>query len=936
MSKRREVIYEYFIHRKREDQNDEGITTLEVSEQLKFQRTNVSKDLNELVRLGKLMKTKTRPVKYYLVEASKTARLDVEGQVTADAFERKELPVEHQHFFAQEDAFTHLIGYRGSLKNAVEQAKASILYPPKGLDCLITGPTGSGKTYFAHLMFQYAKERQMVEASKKLVVFNCADYAHNPELLMSYLFGYVEGAFTGAEKERSGLIDEANEGILFLDEVHRLPPEGQEMIFYLMDHGLYNRLGEVGKNRQANVRVIGATTENPSSALLATFLRRIPIHIQLPSFEKRTPQEKMELIQMMVAQEATRIKRRISLTEEVIRALIGSVTFGNIGQLKSSVQLVCARGFLNHMQHEQIDLSLADLPEGIRAGLRSLTSRREMSMGLAGYLPNQLIVDPDQELSNPYSDSYELPYNLYDIIGNKAAFLRSDGVDQETINHFISTDINIHLQSFYKDHGFSFSTENKLSEFVDAKVIAVTHQIYQHVQEHLPVHAQQNFIYGMSLHIASFLKKFELGEERSIHSNIRLMVSDYPLEFQLAQEVQQLIADFFRIELPEDETYYLAALLISLRHSPSDGKIGLIIAAHGNSTASSMAEVARQLLELEQVFALDMPLDMSPKIAFAKMKEMVLQADQGSGVLLLVDMGSLAHFDEKLESETGVTVRTLDMVSTPIVLEAVRKAETLGLTLDDLVESLQGFQGYSLLKEIQAAQAPAIVDRPQAILAICASGEGTAQYLKEQLEHALEDKGITHVEVLTESVLSIARRIPEIQKDYQLLAVTGVMNPQIDVPFLSLEAFFQADLGELLTNLLLGEALPEEVPLESLEAREVCLSYLEENILFLNPAKVIDVLWEAATSLCDHWYGKKKQWHFQIHFTMHVAGVLERLLLRQPLSGTKEEKAQVQRHPHYTVLKEGLHEIETAFHLEFPEIELYYILGMLDTQGETQ
>ena len=80
------------------------------------------------------------------------------------------------------------------MKNAVEQAKAAILYPPKGLNCLITGPTGSGKTYFAHAMFQFAKSNQVIEEEKELIVFNCADYANNPELLMSHLFGYVRGA----------------------------------------------------------------------------------------------------------------------------------------------------------------------------------------------------------------------------------------------------------------------------------------------------------------------------------------------------------------------------------------------------------------------------------------------------------------------------------------------------------------------------------------------------------------------------------------------------------------------------------------------------------------------------------------------------------------------------------------------------------------------
>ncbi len=305
------------------------------------------------------------------------------------------------------------------MKNSVEKAKAAILYPPRGLNCLITGPTGSGKTYFAHAMFHFAKANHVISEDNELIVFNCAYYANNPELLMSHLFGYVKGAFTGAEEEKTGIIDQADGGMLFLDEIHRLPPEGQEMIFYFMDHGTYSRLGETTKSHEANVRIVGATTDLSWFFSIRDLCSRIPINIKLPSFEKRPANEKIDLVKIMIADEANRIERQISLTEDVVKALIGSVTYGNIGQLKSNIQLICARGFLNHINSPEISITIDDLTEGIRSGLIQLASNQVAMSELSKLLEPKITVYPNDTIMKIQSDSYELPYNLYDIIGTK-------------------------------------------------------------------------------------------------------------------------------------------------------------------------------------------------------------------------------------------------------------------------------------------------------------------------------------------------------------------------------------------------------------------------------------------------------------------------------------------------------------------------------------
>lgn len=942
MTKRIERIYNY-LHQQfslvntKEREYHPGFTTNEVALALDLQRSNVSKDLNRLTREGRVKKIEGRPVRYLPLIDSISATPP--KYVPSYKEERVARPIAQPQFIhttvQESDIFSKIVGAKSSMKNAVEQAKAAVLYPPKGLNCLITGPTGSGKTYFAHAMFQFAKSKQVIEEQKELIVFNCADYANNPELLMSHLFGYVQGAFTGADKDKVGIIDQANGGMLFLDEIHRLSPEGQEMIFYFMDHGVYSRLGESRKNRQADVRIVCATTEDPNSSLLDTFVRRIPINIHLPSFEQRPATEKLELVKRIVAQEANRIQRKISLTEDVIKALIGSVSYGNIGQLKSNIQLACARGFLNHMQSDEIAITMDGLPEGIRSGMMMLASQREALAELAHLLQPKIVIDPNQDLLEIQTDTYELPYNLYDIIGDKAELLKADGLDQESINHFISTDINIHLKSFYKNHGFSFHTGNKLSEFVDQKVIDITNQIYERVHQVLPYESQQNFIYAMSLHISSFLKKIHHGEEREINDNIRQMVIEYPLEFELAQEIRKMIASTFQVPISESEDYYLAVLLISLRANQKNGKIGVVVAAHGNSTASSMVDVVKQLLKMDQVAAVDMPLDMSPKTALEKIKTAVRKVDKGSGVILLVDMGSLATFDEVIHRETGVEVRTIDMVTTSVVLEAVRKASGLEGNLETLYESLRHFRGYSSQVEKKKTQ----IHLEPAILAICATGEGTAMRIKEMIQRSLSRKQDTHIEVVTLSVLDIQQKLPEIQQKYHLVAATGIIDPKIEAPFISLDSFIHQNVDELLEQILQGELLEDHqtyVSLDEKEAMVVAKSFIEENLTYINANKLLPTIWTFVSETIQEAGFESPDYGLMINLALHTAGMIERMIVGQPLQIEEKDAQALVQHPFYPRLHLRVQSLERFLLLQIPISEEYFLMEIIDMKKKKE
>ncbi|AQP54227.1 transcription antiterminator BglG [Vagococcus penaei] len=902
-----------------------GLTTQDVATALNIQRSNASKDLNALVKEGVLDKFDGRPVRYVCksVFRHKPLTKHVESYLEKPREAKKRAIAQVDYPTEASDIFQRIVGANGSMRNPVEQAKASILYPPKGLNCLIVGPTGSGKTYFAHTMFQFAKQCQVVAENKEMVVFNCADYASNPELLMSHLFGHAKGAFTGASEEKDGLLTLANNSFLFLDEVHRLPPEGQEMIFYFMDTGQYARLGETTKQHQANVRIICATTEDPSSALLNTFVRRIPITIQLPNFVNRPEKEKVDLVRVMMSMEAKRIQRKIVLTDDVIKALVGSVGYGNVGQLKSNVQLVTARAFLNHMDQDELLVTVNELNESIKEGLAKLAHNRQNMAELAYYVPQKMIISPNESYETFETDAYELPYNLYDIIGDKAAVLKDEGFNQEAINHFISTDINVHLKSFYRNHGFSFDADSQLLEIMDETVIRTTKQIFEFSKQSLNYEFQTNFLYAMGLHISSFINRMQSGKYQITQDNesIEKMVLHYPDEREVAEEIKLIIEREHSVSVPRNEVNYLTVLLVSLKENKSDGRIGIVVAAHGVSTASSMVQVVKQLLNVTNLRSVDMPLDMQPKEAKEKIIKEVIAVNEGSGVLLLVDMGSLGTFSEDIENQTHIMVKTVDMVTTATVLEAARKASLIETDINQLHQSLINFHGYAKPKVSVIAETK-LRDK-KAIIAICASGQGTAQRMKDLLDDYLQASVATDITVFPISVLDINQQLSAIRQEYEVIAITGITQPNIDIPFIPMDVLFSPEGKNAIKHVVSQQCTETYPELNLSEAKAVCLEFMLKSFTFINPEKLIDPLWHVADLVTSGLKLVEKP-AFYTNLCLHLAGSIERELRKDTLTATKEDISVMKRDNIYDTVVLALSYLRDTLKVEFCDSEVFY------------
>jgi transcriptional regulator with PAS, ATPase and Fis domain len=144
-----------------------------------------------------------------------------------------------------ESSFDKMVTNSSAMQHTVEIAKRLVPYP---WPCLIMGETGTGKDVMAQAISKAAE--------KELISVNCA--AIPAELIESELFGHEKGAFSGASKAKKGFFEQADNNILFLDEIGDLPLDAQTKLLRVLQSGEFRRVGGEAE-KKVNVRIICAT-----------------------------------------------------------------------------------------------------------------------------------------------------------------------------------------------------------------------------------------------------------------------------------------------------------------------------------------------------------------------------------------------------------------------------------------------------------------------------------------------------------------------------------------------------------------------------------------------------------------------------------------------------------------------------------------------------
>lgn len=838
-----------------------GFTALDCAELTPAGRSVISHYLNRLCDDGKLIKENTRPVRFFVNTARTPGR---PAQVDKKA----------------QDAFSRFIGAEGSLAQAVSLCRSSVDYPTSGLPVLLAGESGVGKSHLANLIYDYALERGVIGADKPFIELNCADYANNPELLSGTLFGYIKGAFTGADREKRGAFDEADGGFLFLDEVHRLSAENQEKLFLFMDKGYFYRLGDNRTRHPASIRFIFATTENIDTVLLNTFRRRIPVRVTLPNFISRPLTERVAQVDYFLRYEARRLARDINLDMSLMNQWVMSQVRGNIGELKNQIKVMCASAWSDNDNPKHITLSLPRPQTG--SGEMVVISHRDnaSTVDVAALLPkamrDDVIFKEFCHSANTLLLNRKLEQLLTTIGGVLSPVSPYSGYVWQSTMHAVNELENLTGLVFNQDHRKTIW-------------LCLNYALHHDGDE-----KQAQELLAITEYVSS---KARLLAEECVNL-LRQYVSDAPFVL-----LPPLLGSAFNTLAGDDDL------------------IQGVIVSHGRSTASSLSGIANQLTGSYIFKAFDMPNATSTREIIDLLINHLDAIKQGAGLIILVDMGSLKAIYEEIKLHLHGELLVINNVSTAMALDIASKIQQR-LSMEEIIDSVKG--AFEVETRYYAGVLPG-----NKIIITCISGEGISHKLKDIVQRYLAREEIDIVTMEYDDVKwKIAHSDPALNGTRLIITTTELEAGYI--PLLSVEQLIKEKTAVLrrdyFTDLLAADGLE---PMIDEVVKLFTVEGVASRLNFLNPVVIINEV-ESVIKQYESFYKIHFESYLRINLFMHIALMIERVMVNAGMRNRDDAQLTGDQQAFVEVQDTFFAALKRKYHIRLPLTEVLMIFEIME------
>jgi two-component system response regulator AtoC len=311
-----------------------------------------------------------------------------------------------------DDSIAGLLGTSDAIQQTIELVQR---VARSDATVLVTGESGSGKERVARAVHELSERR-----GEPFVAINCG--AMPVPLLESELFGHVRGAFTGAERERAGLLLTASRGTILLDELGDMPLEMQAKLLRVLQERTVRPIGGYTEF-PVQARVIAATSGDLETEVAARRFRKDLYHrlnvvsVRVPPLRERGD-DVLPLAQLMLRQSAARIGKPVrGISAPAARLLLDHDWPGNVRELENCLEHAVTVCRLDH-------ITVDDLPDSIRFASKP----RDVSPVARSEFVTL------SEMKQRY-----LRAALASCGGNKSLAARTLGIDRRTISHLLAS-----------------------------------------------------------------------------------------------------------------------------------------------------------------------------------------------------------------------------------------------------------------------------------------------------------------------------------------------------------------------------------------------------------------------------------------------------------------------------------------------------------------
>ena len=694
MKLKKEQVLEFITEYSSDFIHDEfpKITTRFLSEKLKMQRTNISSILNQLVNEGKLVKYNGRPVLYQLADENTSGNGDV---------------------------FEQLVGYDSSLKEAIASAKAAVLYPEGNPTILITAKHGSGVSHFAKTVFRFAQASGKLKTRAPWILWDCKTLFNDQDKFQEIFLG---------DHEKEGILKKASGGMLILENIDVVSERNLDWLLAFLRGEKIQGQDEWPWQKDYHCITIFSTMKDTNEMLLNLLRGQMDFRISLPSLEERSIEERFLILQKFFKEEAKAMDRMIEVDTSILHALLLYEVTDDIKGLKNDIHTGCANSYVRSYNTEKktIVLLMSDFPNYVRKGIMYYRSYKneidEMIKNGCKYTfyKNQML-----------RDNKTAKKDIYQSIDARKRDLERHALTEEEINMAVSNQLESEFEEYFEQLCERVDSIDTLNKMVSEKLISLTRKFLLKAAEQLSCELSKEIFCGICLHVNSCLIKVS-KKQRISNEEIARLLSKYPMHYELVKEFQVELGKEFNVKLNVDDLIFLLMFLLEAKKDVNESKVVTLIAMHGSHAASSIAAVVNVLSDDSNVQAFDMDLDKNVRIVYEELKEKIIKIDQGKGILLIYDMGSIHTMAESIAQETKIAIRCAEVPITLVGIAGSSKAAEMK-TLDEVADYLQ--DNFSGLQYFRAKPMPEM--KPEI--------EKNEEIIEQMMEESSQEESINEV-----------------------------------------------------------------------------------------------------------------------------------------------------------------------------------------------